>query len=757
LIAVRSAGARWISSIVTAAAAGDESAGIGDRGREERGVVEREVGPPGRLALRQRGLAALPGPQQADHRRVDERARQRGGRLPGEPPRRVVHLPIIRASRLLFGVRPFAYLNDVHLPSILAGMRPLVLALVLALSPSSAGAQDRAAPDPGRRTFEARCGRCHGADGAGSEMGPAILQRLKLRDEAQLRTLVRDGIPARGMPPNPMPAGELDALVRFLRSIERDPDPAAAPRTFRTAGGTTIEGVVLGEGFDDLQIRTADGRVRLLRRPARSADGAPVREVTSETGWPAYNGDPRGNRYTTLTEISRGNVARLAPRWMFTLPNTGGLQVTPVVADGLMYVTAVNEVYALDAGSGREVWHFQRARTPGAAAWAQPRRRRRGRRVFFETDDARRAGAEPVERRARWDAPLADVKDTTSPRRRRSWPATRDRRRPPAASTAPRIRRRARSGTPAGQCGGSGRCRSRASPDPTTWKGTSPPDHRGAARGSPAATIRISISSTGRSETRSREYNGDDRDGDNLYANSLVALERKTGRLRGTTSSRRTISGTGTATQDVGDRRRRLAGAAAQAAAAREPQRASSTVFDRADGALLLAKPFVPQSHVGERHRRRRPTRSASRDRNRRPAARRCVPSQDGATNWFSPSFNPADRPAVPADVREMQHLHEGRRWRRLGAGKQYLGGSQRTAPDPRRRRVLKAIDEPHRRRHVGAAAAGARRCPGAARWRRRPGSSSSARRAARSWPPTRTMARRSGASRPTPAGRRRR
>src|SRR5262245_9142992 len=152
----------------------------------------------------------------------------------------------------------------------------LVVGLTLVCAPAFA-------QEAGRRTFEARCGRCHGADGNGSEMGPAILQRLKTRDEAQLRALVHDGIPLRGMPPNVMPDAELAVLIRFLRTIQRDPDPEAAPRTFRTADGT-FDAAVLGEGFDDLQVRTADGRVRLLRRA-----GAQVRTVTSETPWPAYN------------------------------------------------------------------------------------------------------------------------------------------------------------------------------------------------------------------------------------------------------------------------------------------------------------------------------------------------------------------------------------------------------------------------------------------------------------------------------------
>ena len=50
----------------------------------------------------------------------------------------------------------------------------------------------------------------------------------------------------------------------------------------------------MNEGFADVQLRTDDNRVHLLRR-----DGNRFRSVTSDTDWPTYNGDPGGNRYTT--------------------------------------------------------------------------------------------------------------------------------------------------------------------------------------------------------------------------------------------------------------------------------------------------------------------------------------------------------------------------------------------------------------------------------------------------------------------------
>ena len=76
--------------------------------------------------------------------------------------------------------------------------------------------------------------------------------------------------------------------------------------------------------------------------------------------WPTYHGQMSGNRFSPLSQINTGNVSQLAPKWMFTLQNAPRLQVTPVVVGGVMYVTSANEAWALDAGSGREIWRYQR-------------------------------------------------------------------------------------------------------------------------------------------------------------------------------------------------------------------------------------------------------------------------------------------------------------------------------------------------------------------------------------------------------------
>jgi len=114
-------------------------------------------------------------------------------------------------------------------------------------------------------------------------------------------------------------------------------------------------------------------------------------------------------------------------------------------------------------------------------------------------------------------------------------------------------------------------------------------------------------------------------------------------------------------------------------------------VFDRADGKLLLAKPFVKNltwaSGVGPDG---RPVKLP----NQEPTAAgtRVCPSQDGATNWFSPSFNPATGLYYVQTFEKcsVYSKSDPGDWQ---AGKTYLGGSQRRAPGEIPERVLKAID----------------------------------------------------------------
>ena len=76
--------------------------------------------------------------------------------------------------------------------------------------------------------------------------------------------------------------------------------------------------------------------------------------------WLHYHGDQSGRRYSALDQITAANVATLVPVWTFHIRGTERLEVTPLVADGVMYTTSGNRVYALDARSGRVIWEFSR-------------------------------------------------------------------------------------------------------------------------------------------------------------------------------------------------------------------------------------------------------------------------------------------------------------------------------------------------------------------------------------------------------------
>jgi alcohol dehydrogenase (cytochrome c) len=108
--------------------------------------------------------------------------------------------------------------------------------------------------------------------------------------------------------------------------------------------------------------------------------------------WLSYNGDYTGRRYSGLREINTSNVSRLRAQWVFHAPNSSHLEVTPVVVDGVMFLTSANDAYALDAQTGRTIWHYSRPITEGLIDDASAHHNRGVAvlhdRVYMETDNA---------------------------------------------------------------------------------------------------------------------------------------------------------------------------------------------------------------------------------------------------------------------------------------------------------------------------------------------------------------------------------
>jgi len=108
--------------------------------------------------------------------------------------------------------------------------------------------------------------------------------------------------------------------------------------------------------------------------------------------WPSYNGDYTGARYSSLSQITPGNVGRLAAQWVFHPRAVSPLEVTPVVVAGIIFVTSANDAYALDAKTGNVLWHHVRAVSAGLIDDPGQHHNRGvailGTRLYMETDNA---------------------------------------------------------------------------------------------------------------------------------------------------------------------------------------------------------------------------------------------------------------------------------------------------------------------------------------------------------------------------------
>jgi len=75
--------------------------------------------------------------------------------------------------------------------------------------------------------------------------------------------------------------------------------------------------------------------------------------------WPVWGGGPENTHYSPLTQIHRGNVKGLEVAWTFDTEEQGGLQTSPIIVDGVLYgITPTQKTFALDAASGKLLWKF---------------------------------------------------------------------------------------------------------------------------------------------------------------------------------------------------------------------------------------------------------------------------------------------------------------------------------------------------------------------------------------------------------------
>jgi alcohol dehydrogenase (cytochrome c) len=580
------------------------------------------------------------------------------------------------------------------------------VAVLLTLAGLHAVAQSTTAG--GRRLFEANCAMCHGSDGKGGERGPDLVttRRASARPLADLQRLIKVGIPAGGMPPSALSDDEIAEIARYIRSLA---DAARTPRTFprvrvHLRDGRTLEGLVQNESSFDLQLLTTDGRLAALTRDeiVRSEDLArgtmpelKPRDVpdTSRPGdWPTYNGRPDGNRHTALRQITPANVGQLRLKWVFSAGDARTLSTTPLVVDGIMYLTGPNEVFALDARSGRQIWRYSRPRTRGVIGDASAGVNRgvaiRGDRLYAVTDDARLLALHRANGQLLWDVTMADYRDHYG------------------ATTAPLVvNNLVISGISGGDEGIRGFLAAfdaisgkevwrlwtvprPGEPGSETWKGRAI-EHGCAATwltGSYDAATNLLFWTTG---NPCPDYNGSERAGDNLWSNSVLAIDPASGTLRWFYQFTPHDLNDWDAVQTVivadatfrGRQRRLLLQA---------NRNGFFYVLDRESGKLLLAEPFITKLNwaksVGADG---RPQRIPGME----PSVRGTMtcPSVVGATNWMSPAFNPDTGLFYVMALERCSIFQKSAVW--FERGQSFYGGSTQSVPGEAGRTYLRAID----------------------------------------------------------------
>ncbi len=121
----------------------------------------------------------------------------------------------------------------------------------------------------------------------------------------------------------------------------------------------------------------AKSQVKAAARSQGAEASAASKSSSAAAGdWAAYDGEPNGDHYSALRQINRSNVAKLKMAWSFDTNDAGGLETNPLILDGILYgLTPTRKVFALDGATGKLLWSFDsnvpgRGHDRGLAYWA---------------------------------------------------------------------------------------------------------------------------------------------------------------------------------------------------------------------------------------------------------------------------------------------------------------------------------------------------------------------------------------------------
>ena len=125
--------------------------------------------------------------------------------------------------------------------------------------------------------------------------------------------------------------------------------------------------------------------------------------------WPTYHGDYSGRRHSALTAITPDNVTRLTLGWAFQTGQTQPVKATPILLNGVMYIATPDNAWAIDARTGRQIWHYSYPSNQGFHIGHRGVAVHRDS-VFLTTPDAHLVALDARTGKVKWNVELADAK-----------------------------------------------------------------------------------------------------------------------------------------------------------------------------------------------------------------------------------------------------------------------------------------------------------------------------------------------------------
>ena len=276
---------------------------------------------------------------------------------------------------------------------------------------------------------------------------------------------------------------------------------------------------------------TAQSAPTAIVAPQEILDGLPA----DGSRWLTFGGDYANQRHSPLTQIAPDNVGRLVPRWTFQTGALGAFETTPLMRDNVLYVTGPQNIaWAIDARTGRQIWRYRRELPPNLTACCGLVNKGFAMlddKLFLATLDAHLVALDRRSGTVVWDATMGDYKTGY------------------AATIAPlAVKDKVIVGVAGGEYGIRGYIEAyEAKTGKRAWRfytipGPGEPGHDTWA-GDSWKTGGASVWVTGAYDPEQNllmygignpgpDYHSESRKGDNLYSNSLVALDADTGALR---------------------------------------------------------------------------------------------------------------------------------------------------------------------------------------------------------------------------------